>query len=334
MTTPWAFTGTVRRHLRGWNPGVCAIAALSLFAWAGRALADSTPITVGSAGNYGLLSGAGDTLTLSGGFNLSGNAGIGQNGTVNLTGGNAISGTAFEDSGVTTNSDGNTSVSGGVITQSMTQALADATTASNAAAAMTATAGLTDQGGAINLNGGSVTIQALGNLSENVLNISALSLTNGTLTFDDNGYTGAKFIVNVTGNFNVGSTGGGTSIIQGINGASASDIIFNIENPDSSVSITGNSTNQVIGTILDPSSSVTLGGGGTLTGALLAGFNNARSATTVQAGSDGFNINSFAYTPQAGSSSVPEPSSIAMFGAGLVAVAALARRRRGSATEL
>jgi hypothetical protein len=263
---------------------------------------------------------------LGGWVDESGNVGIGDNSTVNQSGYNQISGNAFLGNNVSMNGSGYTSVSGNVVTQSMSQAIGDATTASMAAASLTATAGLTDQGGSINVNGGSVTIKALTNLSENVLDISALSLTNGTLTFDDNGYTGAKFIVNIAGGLTVASTASLKSIVQGINGASASGVIFNIENPGSTVSITGNSTNQVIGTILDPASNVVLNGGGTLTGALIAGFNNAGKSYTVQTGSTGFDINGFAYVPRA-AGKVPEPSSIAMLTIGLTGLAAAARRR-------
>ena len=307
---------------------IVALGAMLLCACGGNALASSFPVTLGTSSTYGVLVGSGDSMTLNSGLAVSGNVGFGANDSVSLNHNSfGVSGNAYEDSGFST-SKGSSTVSGTTYsTYSMTQAITDATTASTAAAGLTATVGLTDQGGSINVNGGSVTIKALGNLSENVLNISALSLTNGTLTFDDNGYTGAKFIVNITGNFNINSSGSYKSLIQGINGASASDIIFNIENAGSTVSITGNSTNQIIGTILDPSSNVTLSGGGSLTGALLAGFNNAGKAYTVTDGSGGFNITSLGYTPRSGGR-VPEPSSIALFSVGVVAVAAAARRRR------
>ena len=187
---------------------------------------------------------------------------------------------------------------------------------------------MTDQHGSISLNGSSVTIKALSNLSENVLDISALSLTNGTLTFDDNGFTGAKFIINVTGTFSIGNS----AIIKGINGASGADIIFNIEGTNSSaVSLTGNSSTSIIGTILAPQRNVNIGGGGSLTGALIAGVNNAgKSYTTTESGS-GYNITSLGYTPR-NPVNTPEPSSIALLGAGMLALAGVRRRRRPSAT--
>lgn len=302
--------------------------AVSLCAIAGAEDVRAAPITLGSASTYGVLVGSGDTLSLTGGFNLAGNIGIGKNSTVNLTGNNAIAGNAYEDSGITTNyTSGTTSLSGTIYTQSMSTALSDATAASTAAQSLTKTTGLVDQGGSINLSGSSVTIKALTNLSENVLNISSLSLTNSTLTFDDNGYSNAKFIVNITGAFTVSSSGALKSLIQGINGASADDIIFNIEGTGSTVSITGNSTNQIIGTILAPKRSVTVGGGGSLTGAIIAGVNNAGTNYTVQNTTGGYNVTSLGYTPRT-VINTPEPSSIAIFGAGVFALFGARRRLR------
>ena len=74
--------------------------------------ADAAAITLGTAANYGVLVGTHETLTLNGGFNLSGNIGVSSGDTVTLAGNNAIGGTAYEDSSVTTNYSGNTSVSG------------------------------------------------------------------------------------------------------------------------------------------------------------------------------------------------------------------------------
>ncbi len=293
--------------------------------------ANAAALTLGTATNYGLLVGTGQTATLAGSVDVTGNVGIGQNSTLNLSGINVIAGTVYEGSGVSTNNGlGLTWATGGTVTQSMSTAVSDANNASIAAAALTATAGLTSQGSAISLTNSSLTIKALSNLSENVLTISSLSLLNGTLTFDDNGYTGAKFIINVTGGFSVASSGLGKSIIQGINGATAADIIFNIEGTGSTVSLTGSSSNSVIGTVLAPSRNVTVGGGGSLTGSLIAGVNNAGKAYTLQSTSGGFNITDYAYKPgqSSGGGSTPEPSTILLFGTQILALAALRRRRR------
>jgi hypothetical protein len=287
--------------------------------------ASADAITLGSASTYGTLVGTGQTLSLGSGFNLTGDLGVGKKSAVTFSNTPTITGTEYKDNAVSTS--GSASISGGVITQSMSTVVSDALNASTSAGALTGTAGLQNQGGSISLNGTSLTIKALTNLSENVLNISALSLTNGTLTFDDNGYTGAKFIINVTGNFSVGSSGSGKSIIQGINGASATDIIFNIEGTGNTVSLTGANGSSMIGTILAPSRNVTVSGGGTLTGALIAGVNNAGNGYTLQSGSGGFNITDFGYKPSTGGGGrAPEPSSMAIFGAGLAGLAAVRRR--------
>jgi hypothetical protein len=302
--------------------------SLSLLGGAkGAAAGTITPVTLGTASTYGVLIGTGETLTLNGGFNLSGNIGVGASDTVNLSGNNAISGTAYEDSDVNYNASGNTSVSGGVVTQSMTSVLSAAASASTAAKNDTTGSILSGYGSSISVTSAatSVAIKALSS-GENILNISALSLSNGTLTFDDNGHSGAKFIINITGNLT--ASGANALTIKGINGATGADILFNVTGAGSSVSLTGNNATY-IGTILAPAANVTIGGNGTLTGNILAGFNNAGKSYTVGEQSSGFNITSLGYKPST-VTKTPEPSTIALFGFGVVGLA-IARRRWGSA---
>jgi hypothetical protein len=292
---------------------VFVASACCLMLVAGHAGATSTPITLGTATNYGLLTGLGESTTIKGGFRLTGNLGLGAGYTFKISGTNSQTGTTYYDgsNGGSWTSNG-TYTSAGSTNTSMSQPLADAIAASNNAAALAATAGLADQGGSII---SSVVINAMTNLSENVLDLTSVNLTNGTITFNDNGNAGAKYIVNVTGAFNLSNT-----TIQVAGGAAASDIIFNIEGTGQSVQITNGTT---LGTLLVPNSNVTVGGGGTLTGELIAGVNNLGNSYTVLEQTTGYNITSFAYTPRA---NVPEPSSIALFGAGIAAIAGFRRK--------
>jgi hypothetical protein len=296
----------------------------------GSGSASATAVALGVASNYGLLTGVNEVTKLNGGFHLTGNLGLTSGFNVTISGSNSQSGTTYYDNenGQGSWNDSGTYTTGyASVEESMTSVVSAALSAQSAATADAATAGLTDQNGSISLSGQTLTINAVTNLSENVLDISSLSLLNSTLIFNDNGYTGAKFIINVTGGaFTVNSTGSGKSVISGTNGASASDILFNIEGSSNAVSITGNSTNSIIGTILAPTENVTIGGGGSLTGEIVAGVNSASKGYTVTEQSSGFNITSFAYVPQA--TKVPEPASIALFGTGVLAIGYFRRRAR------
>jgi hypothetical protein len=59
--------------------------------------ASAAAITLGTAANYGVLVGAGQTLDLNGSVAISGNVGVGANSSVQTSGINFISGTAYED---------------------------------------------------------------------------------------------------------------------------------------------------------------------------------------------------------------------------------------------
>jgi choice-of-anchor A domain-containing protein len=314
---------TFSSSLRAVTLASMAAAALT----AGAHGAAAAAITLGSAANYGVLLGTNETLTVNG-LNVSGNIGIGTGDNINLTGNLAVGGTAYADSGVSVTGGGSYSASGGIVTQSMTSIISASAVASSNAGALAGTTGMIDQGGSISIsgNGNSIVIKAVTNASENVLNISSLSLTNGSITFDDNGYTNAKFIINVTGGFTVGKNAVITSV-TGVNAVGAGDVIFNIEGTGSTVSLTGNSSTSIIGTILAPQRNVSLGGGGSLTGALIAGVNNAGTSYTVSQSNSGYNITSLGYTPYTGGGHVPEPSTIALFGAGVSALIAARRHR-------
>ncbi len=293
---------------------LAAVAACAIVFGASQANATSTPITLGTAAGYGVFTGKNETTVIGGAFKLTGNLGLASGYNVQISGNNTETGRTYYDNsngGAWSDSGTYAEQGGSSVTQSMSQQVSDAIAASTNANALTATAGFGSQ------SGSTVTLNALTNLSENVLNVSSVSLTNGTITFNDNGNAGAKYIINVTGNFSLTNT---TMVLTG--GATAADIIWNIEGTGSSVSITGGTS---YGTFLVPQSNITVGGGGSLTGALIAGANSLGKGYTLTEQSSGYNITSFAYVPRT-VSKVPEPSSIALFGTGIFAVAAFARR--------
>ena len=289
---------------------------------AGAHVAAADPITLGSASTYGLLLGTNETLTANN-LHVSTDIGISSSDKVNLNGYLTVSGNAYIDGSPTVGGKGSYSVSGSIISQSMTAIDAEAYSASTTAGALAAN--LSVSGNAINVTSStnSIVIKAITNASENVLTISSLALSNGSITFDDNGYTNAKFIVNVTGGFSMTNA----ALVKGINGAAGDDIIFNIEGTGTTVNLTGNSSTSLLGTILAPQRNVNLGGGGNLTGALIAGVKNSGTSYTVNQNSAGYNITSLGFTPR-NPVNTPEPSTMALFGAGVSALIAARRRRK------
>ena len=323
LAVSWAMMNFLSSpRIKGRLVRTLALAVLAAGMLTGAHGAAADPITLGSAGSYGLLLGTNETLTTNG-LHVSGDIGLSASNKVNLSGYLTVGGNAYLDGTPTVSGGGSYSVAGSIVTQSMTAIDAAANSASTTAGALAAN--LTVSGGAINVNSStnSIVIKAVQNASENVLNISSLSLTNGSITFDDNGYTNAKFIINVTGAFSMTNA----ALIKGINGASADDIIFNIEGTGTTVNLTGNSSTSLIGTILAPQRNVNLGGGGNLTGALIAGVKNAGTSYTVNQSGSGYNITSLGFTPR-NPVNTPEPSTMALFGAGFSALIAARRQRR------
>ncbi len=171
--------------------------------------ASASPVTLGAATSYGVLVGPNSTFSDTGSFSLTGNLAFGKSDTIDGSGNsntpNEVYGNVYEDIGVTSDLTNNY-LTGSVYTS---YSLASAVNAVNAAAAsataLSATSGFATayQNTAISLSSSSITLNAVTSLSENVLDITSLSLNSGTLTLNDNGISGAKFIINVTGAFSL-----------------------------------------------------------------------------------------------------------------------------------
>ncbi len=165
----------------------------------------------------------------------------------------------------------------------------------------------------------SPTNQALDRLADNVFTITNIDLDGGgCLTINNDNDAGAKFVIDVTGNFTIGS--GGCIKFSHPATTNASDVIFNIEGTGNTVSITGGG-GSIFGTFLAPDRNVTVSNA-TITGEIIAGINNAGSKYTVNSTSS--TINFQAYSPPG---RVPEPGTLALFGSGTAAIAVFTRRR-------
>lgn len=166
-------------------------------------------------------------------------------------------------------------------------------------------------------SGHSRTFTATNQAADNVFTITNLDLDGGgCLTIDDGSHAGAKFVIDVTGNFTIGSLG----CINLASQTTARDVIFNIEGTGSTVSITGGG-GAIQGTFLAPDRSVSITNAN-ITGEVIAGVHNLSSGYTV----NGFDstISFVAFSPPG---RVPEPGTLALFGGGTAAIALLKRRR-------
>ena len=169
-------------------------------------------------------------------------------------------------------------------------------------------------------SGQNVTFTATNQLADNIFTISNIDLDGGgCLTLDDGNHSGAKFVIDVTGNFTIGS--GGCVKLQGL--TQAQDVIFNIEGTGSTVSITGGG-GAINGTFLAPDRSVTVTSA-TITGEIIAGVHNLGSGYTTK----GFDstVHFVAFSPPG---RVPEPGTLTLFGGGMAGIAYIKRRRARS----
>lgn len=169
--------------------------------------------------------------------------------------------------------------------------------------------------GSVTRNSGqNLTLTALTSLADNVFLINDLTLNGGSLTLDDQGVAGRKFAIDVTGDLNFSNNA--KIILAGA--TTAADVLFNIESNNNSVSITG--SNSLFGTILAPDQDVSVSGS-TITGEIIAGLKNAHNIS-IQGHST---VNFQAFSPPA---RTPEPGTLALFGTGIAAFAAVRRRRQ------
>jgi hypothetical protein len=250
-----------------------------------------------SASNYAVLGLANASINNSL-VTINGNEGISAGGTLSNQAPSTVNGNVYEAaSGQLTNKG---TVTGSTVVNSATLSQNDA----DAAAAVKAAEGLSvtqtlGSSSIITGNGGLNVIQVNGNIS------SSLTLT---------GTASDRFIVLVSGNLTLG---GSDSL--GVGGkVTAADVLYVFTGSNSSV--TTHVGNVVNGTLLGLNTSYNLDG--TFNGEIIGASNQSIGLLS------GAIVNAVPFTPYTPpTSSVPEPSTMALFGSGLV-IAGVAFRKR------
>jgi hypothetical protein len=228
-------------------------------------------------GMGGIGSASNTSLSMSGSSSVKGtiaNTGIADAGSVNMSGSSRINGTLFLNTAGYLNKSGTSKVVGGIRQNTATnaildQAVADALAASQSAASLPAT--ITSPT-SIAISNPSQNITITGGTGTNVINITNLTISNGTLTLS--APHGGCFIMNVSVNFAL--SGGSKIVLAG--GIAASDVLYNFIGSGGGISITGGAS--VTGILLAPQRVIALDSS-TVTGEILSGgISIALSGTT------------------------------------------------------
>ena len=284
-----------------------AFAVLSVAVLFGALPSKATPLSLGTLTNYALVDlGTGDTIAINSGP-IAGNVLLGNGVNAGFAGGNngQITGTLSYDSTVTgtnTFSQLATAPTTQQVSTSVTsQAFSYAQAASSQAAALTATQTFS---GTVS---GATTLTGNGGL--NVIDFN--SIQNAPLTIK--GTASDTFVINIAGTFN-------TNVAMTLSGVSASQILFNFTGTSGNVLQTSGG-DSLYGTFLAADGGNFQFSELNLTGAL---YNSEGGMQFVS----GSKIPT--YTAFTGGTSnaapAPEPSSLALFGGALLAIAGLRQR--------
>jgi hypothetical protein len=234
-------------------------------------------------GMGGIGSASSTSVSMSGSSSVRGvvaNAGVTNAGNVNMSGSSLINGTLSLNTAGHLNKSGTSTVAGGVNQNTATdgildQAVADALAASQSAASLPATiTSITS----VTISNPSQNKTITGGAETNVLHITNIAISNGTLTL--NAPHGGSFIMNVTGSFALS----GASRIVLAGSITPSDVLYNFVGSGGGVAMSGGSS--VTGILLAPQRGIALSSS-TVTGEIISGGSQIAFSGTTQVNNPG-----------------------------------------------
>ncbi len=237
----------------------------------------------GILGMGGIGSASSTSVSMSGSSSVKGvvaNVGVADAGNVNMSGSSIINGILSLNTAGRLNKSGTSKVAGGIQQNTATngildQAVADALAASQSAASLPAT--ITSPT-SITISNPSQNITITGGIGTNVLHITNVAISNGTVTL--NAPHGGCFIMNVSGSFALS----GVSRIVLAGGITPSDVLYNFVGSGRGVAMSGGAS--VVGIVLAPQRAVALSSS-TVTGEIISGGSGIAFSGTTQVNNPG-----------------------------------------------
>ena len=234
-------------------------------------------------GMGGIGSASSTSISMSGSSSIRGtvaNTGVANAGNVNMSGSSLINGILSLNTAGRLNKSGTSVVAGGVQQNTATdgvldQAVADALAASQSTANLPATI---PSPTSITISNPSQNITITGGVGTNVLNITNIAISNGTLTLS--APHGGYFIMNVSGNLALS----GASKIVLAGGITASDVLYNFVGTGGGVAMSGGAS--VTGIILAPQRGIALSNA-VVTGEIISGGSGIAFSGTTQVNNPG-----------------------------------------------
>jgi hypothetical protein len=231
----------------------------------------------------GIGSASSTSLSMSGSSSIRGtvaNTGVANAGNVNMSGSTLVNGILSLNTAGHLNKSGTSTVAGGVRQNTATdgvldQAVADALAASQRAASLPATITSVTS---VTISNPSQNKTITGGVGTNVLHITSVTISNGTLTLS--APHGGSFIMNVSGSFALS----GASRITLTGGITPSDVLYNFVGSGGGIAMSGGAS--VAGILLAPQRGIALSNA-IVTGEIISGGSGIAFSGTTQVNNPG-----------------------------------------------